>query len=787
MAVYNAAPYLSEAVRSVLGQDYPSFELILCDDGSKDSSYKIASRFAAQDSRIKVLRNSGNKGPAAARNKILLHARGEYFAPHDADDLMLAGRLSESCRILKNHPEVGVVFGHELALRPRRNGKLKMVAVRACTMTSAGIRSIGERGKLKTFPFIPHGASMIRTSIARMAGGYPEDFRIGEDRLLFRKLWTRTQFYCLDRFVYIHRFHGNNLTSACRDRFGIFKPSKFVRSLPTPRITVAIPVYNGARYLSHSLESVLQQDYSNFEVVVYDDGSSDNSRKIAERFRIMDPRVRVYGSGVNLGVAHARNRILRLARGEYIALHDADDIMLADRLKSQVKILDENARVGLVFGHNFVIRGGRRTIEKTMKAWAYCGKNQGRFLRRSGLVKADCRFPTGSVMFRKEAASGGYDERLKLGSDQEIFRRMRGKTGFYFLDKFAYVYRLHRHSLTATRERATALEARRQFRQHQANFKRAAHQLVFRWHGGLVKILSERKHFLSILRKNLSYYMENPPGQKGPFKKIRIEVRYRTGRELGIRYELNDEMIARLELYKKAYFFTSSGVLKIFIHKDHRQPDSGIYHSCFLIPMHKIIRKFNAMLVHGALLGEKKSGVLILGHDGAGKSTLSALLVSAGLPYFSEEHPVLRLNNGSVKGLAFANRIGIIPSAKSHFSHLREHLKWNKRFGKYVFKPWEKNIAAVGSSCSVKTLIFPKFVLGEGFRVKSLSSREINHELMTDMYAPKNLSDPENIFHKRIFKTLSKQAKGFSIVYGEQCVKSVAQWILNQGRRNEPK
>lgn len=187
--------------------------------------------------------------------------------------------------------------------------------------------------------------------------------------------------------------------------------------------------------------------------------------------------------------------------------------------------------------------------------------------------------------------------------------------------------------------------------------------------------------------------------------------------------------------------------------------------------------------MHGALLGEEKAGILIMGQNGVGKSTLAALLAMEGFPYFSDEHAVLHQENGRIKGLSFVNDIGIIPAAKIHFRDSGYPMKWNKGTGKFIFRPWESKASHVGAKCDIKTLLFPKFIPEEQLAVTSLSRQQIVEKLLKDEYAPADVASSEGRFHYELFKTLAVQAKGFSITYGARDVKSVVQWVLNRERR----
>jgi glycosyltransferase involved in cell wall biosynthesis len=107
-----------------------------------------------------------------------------------------------------------------------------------------------------------------------------------------------------------------------------------------PRITVFMPVYNREQYVESAINSVLAQTFSDFELLVIDDGSTDRTPGILAGFR--DPRVRVIRNDSNLGIPATRNRGLDLARGEFIAMLDSDDMAHRKRLAKQVDFLDKN-------------------------------------------------------------------------------------------------------------------------------------------------------------------------------------------------------------------------------------------------------------------------------------------------------------------------------------------------------------------------------------------------------------------------------------------------------------
>jgi glycosyltransferase involved in cell wall biosynthesis len=107
-----------------------------------------------------------------------------------------------------------------------------------------------------------------------------------------------------------------------------------------------MPVYNGERYLDEAINSILSQSFTNFEFVIVDDGSDDRSWEIMQSFN--DSRIRFERNERNMGLIAALNRGIKLAKGEYIARMDCDDVSLPARLKMQVMFLDTNQDIGMV-------------------------------------------------------------------------------------------------------------------------------------------------------------------------------------------------------------------------------------------------------------------------------------------------------------------------------------------------------------------------------------------------------------------------------------------------------
>jgi glycosyltransferase involved in cell wall biosynthesis len=117
------------------------------------------------------------------------------------------------------------------------------------------------------------------------------------------------------------------------------------QSQKPPRISLLVPVYNGEKYLREALDSLLAQTFGDFELLVIDDGSTDSSAEIVSSYQ--DPRVRLERNERNLGLIATLNRGLELARGEFIARMDCDDVSFPNRLERQIRFMEDNPEVGV--------------------------------------------------------------------------------------------------------------------------------------------------------------------------------------------------------------------------------------------------------------------------------------------------------------------------------------------------------------------------------------------------------------------------------------------------------
>jgi glycosyltransferase involved in cell wall biosynthesis len=129
-----------------------------------------------------------------------------------------------------------------------------------------------------------------------------------------------------------------------------------------PEVSVIMPVYNAGQYLSEAMESILKQRFKDFEFIIIDDASQDNSPELIKKYE--DSRIVFVENQENIGVARTLNRGLELARGRYIARMDADDISMPERLDRQVRFMDEHPEIGISGGWVQLFGIGPSTIAR---------------------------------------------------------------------------------------------------------------------------------------------------------------------------------------------------------------------------------------------------------------------------------------------------------------------------------------------------------------------------------------------------------------------------------------
>ncbi len=206
-----------------------------------------------------------------------------------------------------------------------------------------------------------------------------------------------------------------------------------------PKVSIIIPTYNRAKLVTYAIESVLNQTYKNYEIIVVDDGSTDNTRELISKY---GDKVK-YFYKTNSGQGSARNFGIEKSVGEYIAFLDSDDLWLPERLKMGVVILEANKDVGLVYSNSYRLVDGKRMQRTYFDDYRpYNG-----FVFKQ-LFYQDF-IPTTSVILRKQCFTkvGLFDGGLSPCEDYDMWLRISSCFQLEYIDKALVFHRRHSGNL----------------------------------------------------------------------------------------------------------------------------------------------------------------------------------------------------------------------------------------------------------------------------------------------------------------------------------------------------
>ncbi len=214
-----------------------------------------------------------------------------------------------------------------------------------------------------------------------------------------------------------------------------------------PIVSVLMPVYNAAHYVAEAVESILGQTFADFEFLIIDDGSTDRSRAILERYAARDRRIRLTGRP-NTGHSVALNELLRVAGGELVARMDADDVALPERLARQVEYLRAHPDVVCVGSAVHMIDGAGRLVGDGHPAMDH------EEIQRRALA-GDCPLNHPSVLMRRAAleAIGGYRPELQPAEDLDLWLRLGEVGRLTSLPEVLMKYRQHPASFSEQHQR----------------------------------------------------------------------------------------------------------------------------------------------------------------------------------------------------------------------------------------------------------------------------------------------------------------------------------------------
>ncbi len=286
-----------------------------------------------------------------------------------------------------------------------------------------------------------------------------------------------------------------------------------------PLVSILMPLYNGERYVRQAIQSVVEQTYTNWELLVLNDGSTDNSEQIVREFT--DERIRYMQNAENKGIVYTRNRLFELAKGDYWAILDCDDIAHPQRIAKQVAYLQQNPQCVLGGTWATKINEGKTRIGKLQPPVA----NEN--IRINQLFQSS--FVQSTVMLRAEAMQNvQYNADFPVAEDFDLWEHLLQKGKGHNLPEYLLEYRWYEGNTSTTKE-ALMQQLRnavlaRQLRQLGKFSEQEIEQIATI---GSLQIVVEKNFFKKAKQALLKLQNTNKQAQKYPLKNMAGMLAYR--------------------------------------------------------------------------------------------------------------------------------------------------------------------------------------------------------------------------------------------------------------------
>lgn len=216
-------------------------------------------------------------------------------------------------------------------------------------------------------------------------------------------------------------------------------------------VSIVMPAYNAEKYIVSAIESVIKQTYTNWELIVVDDCSTDTTVKIVQNLLVNDHRIKLIQRDVNSGKPSiAKNEALKHINGIYIAFLDSDDLWVENKLDIQISFMESNKHVELTYTGGYWIDSSDKIIKKFMPKYA-CGYNLPNQLRRYEINNQ-------SVIITKKALDKTlqkFSENITIGEDYNLFMHIIALYESCAIKEYLVKYRIHENAITKRKKQVT--------------------------------------------------------------------------------------------------------------------------------------------------------------------------------------------------------------------------------------------------------------------------------------------------------------------------------------------
>lgn len=379
--VYNGQDYIENAIKSVLNQSYKNIEIIVVNDGSTDNTEKILDKYKDKI----IYHKQKNGGVSSALNKGISLMKGEYFSWLSHDDIYKEDKVQKQIDFLSKKDDKKIILFSNFEFINDKSqifNKTLFHKIHKKSSLDNGVYPVINGCVNGCTIFIPREFLNDKTM-------FDENLRTSNDYDLWFRLFRKYPHEFMQDYLMKYRLHDeqdtkknpvfikesnelwiNFLKELTTDELNLLAGSEFNAYMKIhtqmkhsqykeaadysykkakesyqkndPLVSILMPCYNSEKYLSAAIESIINQDYFDFELLLIDDKSTDSTEQIMKEYAKKDFRIKTLKNINKKGVAGALNTGLSNVKGKYVTRLDSDDISLENRIRTQVEFLENN-------------------------------------------------------------------------------------------------------------------------------------------------------------------------------------------------------------------------------------------------------------------------------------------------------------------------------------------------------------------------------------------------------------------------------------------------------------
>ena len=434
--VLNNTESLKKMIQTVVDQTFKDWELVIVDDASIEDLKAVVDIF--NDSRIRLIRLDQNVGVPKGINLALKEAKGEYIGLLSSDEFISPDKLEIQVEYLDSHKGVDCVWGlpgkGEFGLRPLWEQSMLRAHNRS---NEAWLRDL-----LDIHAPIGGASLLMRKSVMDSLGYMDETLTVFSDHELYCRFFSKGHI----GVVLPYRWADETKTAERTQReiyaekaqaelAYVREKHKVVLPKTTGKVTIGIPSFNHAKYLTDAVNSVLNQTYQDLEILILNDGGTDNFTDVVNHLH--DSRIKVMAFPENMGVWEAQNQMAFRAEGEFYVPFAADDILDKTYVERCLAEFEKNPWLEMVACHtDFINEAGEpfNTPENPMMAIPKV-MNLPREQQLASLYSGNKYH--GAGMYRTKVLSdvGGWEKQYKVIADYQMYLKLLQREAYFVIEE----------------------------------------------------------------------------------------------------------------------------------------------------------------------------------------------------------------------------------------------------------------------------------------------------------------------------------------------------------------